>query len=56
MRFEQKVLKKVYEEVSLFKNLEIFWVNNIKQLLNEAVEYDVKNYADLGRCHPPRPG
>ena len=47
MRFEQKVLKKVYEEVSLFKNLEIFWVNNIKQLLNEAVEYDVKNYADL---------
>ena len=30
-------------------------MNNIKQLLNEAVEYDVKNYADLGRCHQLRP-
>ena len=40
-------MNKVYEEVSLFKNLEIFWMNNIKQLLNEAVEYDEKNYADL---------
>ena len=29
-------------------------MNNNTELLNEA-EYDVKNYADLGRRHPPRP-
>ena len=29
-------LTKVYEEESLFKNLEIFWMNNIKKLSNEV--------------------